>query len=95
MRATRTVARTSAPVRSKPRLIAVKMARVKTSTRTMETAPKSERTYSATSSAPAPTAGRTWRSVTPQAVRHGPRPSERDTSSCAGSDPVSAAATGR
>ena len=51
-------------MRSKPRLNAVKMARVNVSTRRIETAPKSDSTYSATSSAPAATAGRTWRSVT-------------------------------
>jgi hypothetical protein len=41
VRTTSTVDSTSAPVRSKPRLKAVKMARVKVSTRTSDTAPKS------------------------------------------------------
>ena len=49
----------------------MKMARVKVSTRRIETAPKSDSTYSATSRrARRRSAGRIWRSVTPVKVRH-------------------------
>ncbi len=71
------------------------MPRVKVSYRIRETAPKSEKTYSATSTAPPAAAGRTCGSVTRRKVLSGPWPSERETSSCAGSAPCSAAVTGR
>ncbi len=71
------------------------MTRVKMSYRMSEGVPKSLRAYSATSSEPAATAGRTCRVVTVSHVAHAPRPSERATSSRAGSAPRSAATAGR
>ncbi len=70
------------------------MTRVNVSMRSSATAPKSDSTYSATSSPPATAAGRTCLSVTPTNVATGPRPSDRATSSAPGSARVSAAATG-
>lgn len=57
------------------------MPRVNVSYRISDTAPKSDSTYSATSSPPPAAAGRSCGSVTRRNVRIGPCPSERDTSS--------------
>jgi hypothetical protein len=72
----------------------MKMSLVSTSSRRMAGTPKSDIVYSATSRAPAAAAGLTWRSVTVANTCHWPRPSDRATSSSAGSARCSMAATG-
>ena len=69
----------------------VPITHVNASKRIAATAPKSLSTYRPTSRAPAAIAARAWRNVTRKSTANPPRPSDRATSSCAGSTRARAA----